>query len=71
MLFAQHFLLDCQGALVQWFGLAVVPHFPVQQCQIVETLCNKGMLFAQHLLADYQGALVQWFGLAVVPHFLV
>jgi hypothetical protein len=28
--------------------LAVVPHIPVQLCQIVETSCHIGMFFPQH-----------------------
>jgi hypothetical protein len=67
MIFAQRLLTNVERSLVERFGLHVLPLFPIERRQVVETDGGVRMVFAQRLLADVESALVERFGFPVFP----
>src|SRR5262245_3610370 len=59
MIFAQRLLPDVESALVERFGLPVLPLVVVEYCQVVKAIGGVRMIFAQRFLPDGQRAPIE------------
>ena len=64
---AESFRVDCQGPLIEGFGLDKLSGVSIQLCQIVEGLRDVGVRRPEDLLSDRQGSLIQGLGLRIPP----